>query len=261
MSNMAEAIKDMLSETGDDVRDFAMLCFGGGGPMFGAYLMDELQMPAAIIPIVPSTFSAFGMLMVDVRHDVVEAVSMALEAFVGDELEMRYGRLEEEGLDRLEREGIPEERRSVGRVAEMRYSGQEHSVPVDLTPNMPTEAIYAAFEAAYKGVFGYNLGAPAEIVNLRVRAVGAIPKPAVRDIEAGGASPDPALKGDRPVHDFMAQTWDDWKVYDRAKLLAGNVVAGPALIEEATTTTVVRDGQNCKVDRRGNLVITRRDPQ
>ena len=261
MSNMAEAIKDMLSETGDDVRDFAMLCFGGGGPMFGAYLMDELQMPAAIIPIVPSTFSAFGMLMVDVRHDVVEAVSMALEAFVGDELEMRYGRLEEEGLDRLEREGIPEERRSVGRVAEMRYSGQEHSVPVDLTPNMPTEAIYAAFEAAYKGVFGYNLGAPAEIVNLRVRAVGAIPKPAVRDIEAGGASPDPALKGDRPVHEFMAQTWDDWKVYDRAKLLAGHVVAGPALIEEATTTTVVRDGQNCKVDRRGNLVITRRDPQ
>lgn len=73
--NMAEAVKDMTAETGDDPRDFGMLCFGGGGAMFGAYLIDELAMPAAIIPMVPSTFSAFGMLMIDVRHDVAETVS------------------------------------------------------------------------------------------------------------------------------------------------------------------------------------------
>lgn len=260
MSNMAEAIKDMLSETGDDARDFGMLCFGGGGPMFGAYLMDELQMPAAIVPVVPSTFSAFGMLMVDVRHDVVEAVSKGLGEVGGEALELRYRRLEEEGMDRLAREGVPEERRSVGRVAEMRYAGQEHSVTVDLAPDMPDDQIYAAFEAAYKAVFGYNLGAPAEIVNLRVRAVGEIPKPAIREIGTGGPSPDQALKGERPAHDFMTQRWQDWKVYDRARLQAGNVVSGPALIEEATTTTIVRDGQDCAVDRRGNLVITRRMP-
>lgn len=74
MNNMAEAVKDMTAETGDDPRDFGMLCFGGGGAMFGAYLIDELAMPAAIIPMVPSTFSAFGMLMIDVRHDIAETV-------------------------------------------------------------------------------------------------------------------------------------------------------------------------------------------
>lgn len=260
MSNMAEAVKDMLSETGDDVRDFGMLCFGGGGPMFGAYLMDELQMPAAIVPVVPSTFSAFGMLMVDVRHDVVEAVAKGLDELGGEALDLRYRRLEEEGMERLAREGVPEERRSVGRIAEMRYAGQEHSVIVDLVAGMPTDDVYAAFQAAYKAMFGYNLAAPAEIVNLRVRAVGEIPKPAVRDIEAGGASPAQALKGERPVHDFMSQRWQDWKVYDRARLQAGNLVEGPALVEEATTTTVVREGQTCSVDRRGNLVITRHTP-
>ena len=260
MSNMAEAVRDMLSETGDDVRDFGMLCFGGGGAMFGAYLMDELQMPAAIIPVVPSTFSAFGMLMVDVRHEVVEAVSRKLDDIGGDALELRYQRLEEEGMKRLADEGVPEERRSVGRIAEMRYAGQEHSVVVDLTANMPVEDIYAAFEAAYNSVFGYHLGAPAEIVNLRVRAIGEIPKPTIRDIETGGPSPAQALKGERPVHDFMTQLWQDWTVYDRAKLQAGNIVSGPALIEEATTTTIVRDGQDCAVDRRGNLIITRPTP-
>jgi N-methylhydantoinase A len=257
MSNMAEAVKDMLSEVGDDPRDFTMLCFGGGGPMFGAYLMDELRMPAAIVPVVPSTFSAFGMLMVDVRHDVTEAVSGSLRAIGAADLEARYRALEIEGLGRLAHEAVPEERRSVARVAEMRYEGQEHSVSVDLDAGFAEAEIFAAFETAYEKVFGYRLGIGAEIVNLRVRAVGAIPKPAVREIGRGDRSPSQAVKGVRPIHDFMDQVWLDWTVYDRGRLLAGNVVEGPALIEEATTTTVVRGGQRCDVDSRGNLIITR----
>ena len=78
MSNMAEAIKDIAAESGDDPRDFAMLCFGGGGPLFGAYLMDELSLPAAIIPILPAAFSAWGMLMIDLRHDVAQTIAQPL---------------------------------------------------------------------------------------------------------------------------------------------------------------------------------------
>lgn len=257
MSNMAEAVKDMLSEVGDDARDFGMLCFGGGGALFGAYLMDELNMPAAIVPVVPSTFSAFGMLMIDVRHDVSEAITGSLQSIGAEGLEQRFEKLEADGLDRLARENVPEERRSVSRVVEMRYAGQEHSVAVDIVAGMAEAEIYAGFEAAYEKVFGYKLGAVAEIVNLRVRAVGKIPKPAIRDIAAGGPSPAQASKGIRQIHDFMDQTWLDWTVYERDALLAGNIIQGPALVEEATTTTVIRDGQRCVVDRRGNLIITR----
>lgn len=261
MSNMADAVKDMTSETGDDPRDFAMLCFGGGGAMFGAYLIEELSMPAAVIPIVPSTFSAWGMLMIDLRHDVVETISKTLATVGGGELEARFRALEVRGLEQLAREGVPEERRSVSRIAEMRYSGQEHAVtvPIDFALDTPDSkaTLYAAFERSYENVYGYRLGSPADIVNLRVKAVGEIPKPTIRDIAAGGPSAEAAFKGTRPVHDFLRLEWDDFAIYDRAALRAGNIIAGPALVEEATTVTVVRRGQTCTVDRLGNLVITR----
>jgi N-methylhydantoinase A len=258
MSNMANAIKDLLSETGDDAREFGMLCFGGGGPMFGSFLIDELEMPAAIIPMVPSAFSAFGMLMIDVRHDVVETLSAPLAELTASALDARFARLEARGLELLADEGVPNERRSVGRLAEMRYAGQEHAVSVEL--DMPlvggdTTAVHRAFEATYEAVYGYRLGSPAEIVNLRVKAVGGIPKPTLMPLPSGSESAEDARTGQRRVYDFLDLEWLDCTLYARERLKAGNVIAGPALIEEPTTTTVVRRQQTCHVDALGNLII------
>ncbi|KQX22614.1 MULTISPECIES: hydantoinase/oxoprolinase family protein [unclassified Sphingomonas] len=262
MNNMAEAVKDMTSETGDDPRDFGMLCFGGGGAMFGAYLIDELNMPAAIIPMVPSTFSAFGMLMIDVRHDVAETVSSTLAKLTPADLERRFRSLEDRGIDLLDREGVGKERQSLQRIAELRYSGQEHTVTVAIDfaidSDAGRDALYDAFEAAYKGVYGYTLGNPADVVNLRVKAVGEIPKPQIREIEEGGENSAGARHGERPIYDFMALEWQDFGLYRRDDLKAKNVVPGPALIEERTTTTIVRSNQICTVDRLGNLIITRK---
>ncbi len=259
MSNMANAVKDLLSETGDDAREFGMLCFGGGGPMFGSYLMDELEMPAAIIPMVPSVFSAFGMLMIDVRHDVVETVSAPLHRIMAD-LESRFKALEARGFEMLADEGISPERRSMFRVAEMRYAGQEHAVTVKLDMLFTADdmsAVYKQFEDAYEAVYGYRLGHEAEVVNLRVRAVGSIPKPTLMSLAAGPPNPEAALSGQRRVYDYLELAWLDCGVYDRGRLVAGNVIAGPALIEEPTTTTVVRSGQTCQVDGYGNLIVRR----
>ncbi|EJL30839.1 hydantoinase/oxoprolinase family protein [Novosphingobium sp. AP12] len=261
MSNMAEAVKSIAAETGEDPRDFGMLCFGGGGAMFGGYLVDELEMPAAIIPVVPSTFSAFGMLMIDLRHDVVETISKKLSDMTGAELEQRFAELVERGSDLLEREGVPAERRSAERVAEIRYSGQEHAVSVPVTFSLEDEggkdALYAAFENVYKDVYGYTLGSAADVVNLRVKAVGEIPKPKLREIERGEPDTSGVRHGERQVCDFLLNEWQTFGLYDRAALKAGNIVPGPALIEERTTTTVVRNGQQCAVDHLGNLIITR----
>jgi N-methylhydantoinase A len=260
MSNMADAVKDLLSETGDDPRDFGMLCFGGGGPMFGAYLIEELRMPTAIIPMVPSTFSAFGMLMVDVRHDVTQTVSKTLNSMGTEELEQRFTWLEARGLDLLEREGVPAERRSTIRLAELRYTGQEHALQVPIEFDLDEhgkERLYAAFGAEYKNVYGYTLSEPADVVNLRVKAVGSIPKPTIQTLVSGGESPTAAYEGKRSVYDFIQHEWQDFGLYDRSRLTAGNIVNGPALVEERTTTTVIRRGQRCLVDRFGNLIISR----
>jgi N-methylhydantoinase A len=262
MSNMAEAIKDIAAESGDDPRDFAMLCFGGGGPLFGAYLMDELSLPAAIIPILPAAFSAWGMLMIDLRHDVAQTIAQPLSRLSLAELERLFVALEEQGKALLRREGVPEERWQFVRTADMRYLGQEHSVSVPIPAKLAglddVTSMFQAFEKVYEAVYGYRLGNPADVVTLRVKSVGKIPAPSLRPIASGNGDASKALIGTRPVHDFLEVESQEFRVFDRARLLADDRINGPALIVESTTTTVVRQHHTCTVDRVGSLLVTRR---
>jgi N-methylhydantoinase A len=262
MSNMAEAIKDIAAESGDDPRDFAMLCFGGGGPLFGAYLMDELSLPAAIIPILPAAFSAWGMLMIDLRHDVAQTIAQPLSRLSLAELERLFVALEEQGKALLRREGVPEERWQFVRTADMRYLGQEHSVSVPIPAKLAglddVTSMFQAFEEVYEAVYGYRLGNPADVVTLRVKSVGKIPAPSLRPIASGNGDASKALIGTRPVHDFLEVESQEFRVFDRARLLADDRINGPALIVESTTTTVVRQHHTCTVDRVGSLLVTRR---
>lgn len=261
LSNMVEAIKDIAAQKGDDPREFSLLCFGGGGAIFGPFLMDELDIPRAIIPIGPANFSAWGMLMVDIRHDFVSTLMRKLDAVPIDELNNRFDALLKKGMDVLGTEGIAKERRKVFKSLDMRYAGQEHTVSVPLSFALNQggkERLYQEFNRVYNDVYGYTLKQPAEIVNLRIMAIGEIPKPTIKEIKTGTKKADAALKAERKVFSFIQKEWIDFKVYERSRLLANNVVMGPALIEEPTTVTVVEVGHQCEVDRIGNLVITRK---
>lgn len=260
LSRMAEAIKDIASEKGDDPREFSLLCYGGGGPLFGSFLMDELDIPSAIIPIAPANFSAWGMLMVDVRHDFASTVMRKLEAVDMDELNHRFEELAEKGTKLLDSEGIRAGNAKILYSLDMRYSGQEHSVSVPLpatTDETAKARLYEEFSRVYQDVYGYTLNHPAEVVNIRIAAIGQIPKPKLREIESGTADAEKASKGCRKVFDFIKKEWLDYRLYERSKLLANNVVTGPALVEEPTTVTVVCEGHRCTVDTLGNLIITR----
>jgi N-methylhydantoinase A len=261
MSNMAEAVKDITSETGDDPRDYAMLCFGGGGAMFGSFIMDELNLPAAIVPIAPSVFSAWGMMMIDLRHDLTHALTRSLESVPGAELEEIFRHLFREGRNLLTAEGVALEDQVITRLAEMRYQGQEHTVTVeaefDLSVEGSHERIYADFQDAYARIYGYKLTIPADIVNLRASAVGKIPKPEVPLIEIGERDSRNAKTGEREFYDFLSQKTEIALIYNRDQLKASNVINGPAIVEEATTLTIIRANQECVVDKFGNLVIKR----
>lgn len=260
LSKMAEAIKDIAAEKGDDPRDFSLLCYGGGGPLFGSFLMDELNIPAAIVPLAPANFSAWGMLMVDVRHDFASTVMRKLDSIDMDDLNRRFEELAERGRELLASEGISAGDMRIVRSLDMRYAGQEHTVSVPLEPSPSGEGrsqIHQEFNRVYHDVYGYTLSHPAEIVNIRIAAIGQIPKPKLREIEKGTAEAGIASKGSRKVFDFMRREWLDYRLYERSRLLANNTVVGPALIEEPTTVTVVCEGHQCKVDSLGNLIITR----
>jgi N-methylhydantoinase A len=262
-SNMAEAIKGTTVDQGEDVREFELLCYGGAGPLFGAYLIGELGMPAAIIPIAPAAFSAWGMLMIDIRHDFSQTVAEALDRANLSEINNILQEMVKRGEDTLASEKIPAESRMTFTSLDMRYADQEHTVnvPIDFVIDQKAkDRIYEEFTKVYKRVWGYTLeGQPAAIRHLRVTSIGKIPKPKLAELQVGTRKPDAALKGNRRVFCFMDRKWANYSVYDRSKLLANNLISGPALIEEPTCVITVPQGYQCEVDKVGNLIITKKE--
>jgi len=261
LSNMAEAIRVITIGQGEDPRDYHLLCYGGGGGLFGAYLIGELEMPSAIVPIAAANFSALGMLMVDIRHDFSQTFIQPLNTINFDELNGKARELLQKGEVTLQSEGIAPGDREIHVSLDMRYTAQEHTVNVPINFAMDEKAkdkIYEEFTKVYKQVWRYSLPQPAAIVHLRVTAIGKVPKPKLREIKAGNTKPDEAQKGKREVFDFIDRKWANFNIYERSKLLANNTINGPAIIEESTTTTTVPNGYQCAVDMLGNLVIRRR---
>jgi len=261
LSHMVGAVRDVLSESGDDPRDFSLLCYGGGGPLFAAALLDELQLRSALVPVVPANFSAWGMLMIDIRHDVVEAVGRTLQSLNPAELRRAFLKMVDTACAQLNREGVAEADRLFVHRLDMRYNGQGHTVSVPFDPGVGDEqllqAIFDKFQDTYRDVYGYTMDLAADVVNIRVKAVGRIPKPTLRKLKSSGADVSSAVKGRRAVVDMIDGATIDHIVYERDLLLAGSHVDGPAIIEEPTAVTPLRVGQKCLIDVHGNLVITR----
>jgi N-methylhydantoinase A len=260
-ANMSEAVKGIASEVGADPREYALLCFGGGGPLFGAFILDELELSASIVPIAPSVYSAWGMLSIDLRHDLVRPHTSLLTDLQSDQFAKDFEELVRRGHALLDAEHVPAERRSLELLADLRYAGQEHSLSVSVTKGVSSEAdlvssLKPAFDQAYERRFGYRLANPVETVNLRVKATGHIPAPEFGKLPAR-TDGQVTRRSSRQVYDFLANRWDEASVFDRMDLRSGDKVLGPILIEEPTTTTIVRSGQVMAVDGYGNMIITR----
>ena len=257
-SSMSNVVKRVTTERGLDARDFPLVAFGGAGPLHAVLVARELQIRQVIIPNAPGHFSAFGMLVADLRSDYVRTLFMALPSFDFARVEAIYREMEAQGTADISR-GSP----SVGtlerrRALDMRYVGQEHAVtvavPMAAFETCDVGIIKRAFDAEHVQRYGYcSATEPAEIVSLRSTVSGPMPKPVLAPIAAGSAAP--AVEPDlRPVY-FAAGGWRQTPVYPRDALLAGNRIDGPALIEEYASTTVLLPGDRLSVDRYGKLLI------
>jgi N-methylhydantoinase A len=259
-SAMANAVRHVTLERGLDPRDFTLVAYGGGGPLHAASVAKELSIGSVIIPQVPGHFSALGMLMADFRRDYVQTLFKRLDDLEMEELEEEFRTLEAEGHAALERSGIPSDRIFFERAADMRYVGQEHAVAVRMPASAADESarveIKRRFDEAHE--LRYSHSAPeeaADIVSLRVSAIGRLAKPAFPMILAGAALPPAdAERGARPVI-FEGHGAVTARVFDRALLRAGNVIQGPAIIEEVASTTVVEPGDSVTVNRYGHLMM------
>lgn len=259
---MSYAVKAVSTERGLDAASFAMVAFGGAGPLHASDVAREIGMGRIIIPQAPGHFSAFGMLFSDLRYDYVRTWPMRLADADFALIEPIYKEMEDMGRAAIERTSVNSGERVNQRAADMRYVGQEHAVTVDLNlalfENQDRDGIKAEFDRVHEIRYGTSAPAEqAEIVSLRSAVTGAMQKPPLEPIEAGSETPPKAARaGSRRIYFGEQAGFIDTPAYDRAHLRAGNRIEGPAVIDEHASTTLIEPGDFAIVDAYGNLVIS-----
>lgn len=257
--NQANRIRQMTIQRGIDPREFALLSFGGAGPVQCGAVMELVGMKACIVPPNPGNLAAFGLLAVDWRNDRMVTRVMPEEKIDLRVLAEVYRALEADAVAQLERDGIPRDRIRLMREADIRYVGQSMEVRVPASDGAIdadlVRGLIDAFHTAHRRTFGYDYRGEqkTEIVNLRVSGFGLIDRPSLPKLPRGTDNPQP--KGTRPV--YFGTAMRETAIYDRATLLSGGRIEGPAIVEEFGSTTVVFPGQTLIVDDHGIMVIRR----
>ena len=265
--NQANALRQVTVARGLDVRDFTLTTFGGSGSLLACRLMDVLGLPRTLVPPDPGNLSAFGLLTVDVRNDHVQTTISRHADLDLDRVRTVFGELEARAREALDGEGFPRDRQRIQRSADLRYVGQAFEVRVPVADGEPgavltrgsAEDVAQAFHAAHRRLYGYDFAEDprqaVEWVNLRVSGIGPIRRPDLVEPAPAEGGADRAVTGSRPV--FFDDDWVQTPTYDRPRLAPGDVVPGPAVIEEFGSTVPVHPGFRATVDVHGNLLIER----
>jgi N-methylhydantoinase A len=255
---MAGAIRMVSLQRGHDPRDFALLAFGGAGPLHAVALARELAIPRVLVPARPGITSALGCLVADVRHDFVKTVNQPVLQLEVSEARRILAAQVEDGRRLLASEGVEIETVSVVHEADMQFVGQTHvlTVPIPRTA-FEREELTRAFERAYWARFEVELAEMrAQVVSLRTAVIGQRRPVSLDGLIALEAGPAGAPRPDARRRAWFAEAWHDTPVYRREQLGVAVEFEGPAIVEQLDTTTVIEPGDRVRVDRFGNLEIT-----
>ncbi|MCK7597672.1 hydantoinase/oxoprolinase family protein [Microbulbifer sp. CAU 1566] len=267
-ANMSNALKLVSVSRGHDPRRLSLMAFGGGGAMHAVSLARELNIPKVIIPPHSAVFSAWGMLMIDLRRDYLQTRLLDSTVAHAAELSQAFHLLAANAVADFANEGYGEEQVRLECYAELRYQGQEHTVKVAYSHvayaqhsedaatkhRVALETMNVDFHKAHEREYSFELDLPIEIVSLHLVAFAEVEKSPINALPNCGEDASPALKGEREV-DFDECGIHLAKTYYREELCAGMKLTGPAIIEESGTTTPVYPGNRVTVDAYGGLHI------
>ena len=250
---MAGAIRRVSVEHGRDPREFVLFAYGGGGPLHASALARELSIPTVVIPPEPGTFSATGMLLADARLDESTTFVGPLDEETTATIERAFVTMEAAAVAALQAE-FPSADVRFERFAEMRYRGQRHNIKVPIPPAIGVSAIRAAFERDYKRRYGHaDANAPAEFQALHLSAFARLDRPQIERLPRAATQAQPPRT--RPVYFAAAGGMVDTPVHDRYALPVGFRGAGPAVLEEYGSTTIVWPGDAFAIGPMGEIRI------
>ena len=259
-ANMTGALKVVSVEKGYNPREFTLVAFGGAGPLHAAALADELGCDTVLIPRHPGLQCALGLLVSDVQYDYARTALQRAPDVDFAAMEATWRGLEVQADADLAREGIVADRRRFVRQADVRYAKQGFELTLDVPPGRvdadTVGAIVEGFHAMHKRLYTFaDSVSPVEIVNLRLRAVGVMDKVRLAEIEMASDAV-PVVTTSREVH-VGGTLHEKVPVFRRELLKAGHRLAGPAIVDQLDTTTLVPLGYAGEVDKFGNIVLRR----
>jgi N-methylhydantoinase A len=258
-ATMEKALRVISVERGHDPREFALVCFGGGGGLHAADLARSLRLPKVVVPQNPGAFSALGILLSDVIRDSVKTVLLPVPDggrhssrrsadFWGD-LKSCFALLERESQAELHHEGFPAKLARAERRLDLRYAGQSYELSVPLRRDF-----CRLFHQQHEKAYGYaHPGRALEIVNVCLRLTIPTPKLQLRARRTGNPNPAHAKVKTKPV--WFGGCFRSTPLYDRERLEAGARFVGPAVVVEYSSTTVVPPDFSCEVDKCLNLIL------
>jgi N-methylhydantoinase A len=258
-TQMAVGLRLALQEQGQDPRKFALIAFGGAGPLHAATLARDVGIPTVLVPPYPGLNCAIGMLQTNVRHSYLKSEVGLLGRFGTARMNKLFAELELQALAEAKEENFAPDAVRLTRLIELRYPHQGYTLPVACPGTIAEDdkaRLKQSFDDLHAQVYGQS--APmedAEIVTFRLQAEIEVPHLAFPALPEGDRRAERALKGERELFDVEAGRFVAAKVYDREKLMAGDRLSGPAIIDQFDATTVVLAGQTAKTDGTGTLII------
>ena len=259
-TNMAQTIRELSTERGDDIAEFSLLSFGGAGGLFAPFLLRELGLKEVLIPRYPGVFAALGLQYADLRHQTQAPFAAALDKLDHNALQGLVTQLQGNVDTLLARDGVNPEHRECRNSADMRYIGQHHQieVPLPAADELSTQSgadLARAFHAQHLQRFGYNhLDSPVEMTSVHVAGVGLQSKPAMPEADCTDAD---LVSSDRtvPVHSGNNQSATRAQVFERDQLLNGHRFNGPAIVTQSDSTLMVLKDQHAYVGRDGFMHV------
>ena len=258
-NNMINALKLVSLNRGFDTRDFTLLAFGGGGGMHAVALGQELQVKKVVVPAAASVFSAWGMMMSDLRRDFFVTQLLDLSEGASAKIEQTFADTEAQAFSTFVDEGVDATQVTFQRYGKFRYQNQEHTTEVllsgDAISDESLSKIASDFHETYEREYTYRLDAPVEMVGIHLVAKAEVGKLEMRPETVGGPDANGAIKGMRTV-DYALEGKHEATIYDGDRLSPGMEFPGPAIVEDSGSTVVVHPGNSVLVDAFRNIHIT-----
>jgi len=257
VANMGRAIRAVSTMRGFDIREFALMAYGGAGPLHAGDVARECDMSRILVPVEPGTLCARAMLLSDVSFDFVRTVMLPANSETWNDIRARLDAMRRQGEDWLDREDIPPARRVFDLTLDARHVGQNHEIPVHIGAGEADgfPRFLEAFGEEHERTYGHRIpDLPIEIVNCRLRAAGRIPQKMPAPITGAGSLQDARI-GQRPTFFDAGTGWIETPVYDRPLLPMAASMDGPAVIEEMSATTVLPPGWRATVLETGDIVF------